>query len=59
MQGELNIRCCANVCLKAWYSTVQETSINCHIALVPNNTDNEVMGMIDQSALAFLELNLI
>lgn len=49
-----NIESCANVYLKAWYSTVQETSINCHIALVVDNRDNKVMDMFDQPAFAIL-----
>lgn len=39
---ESKITCCANVCLKAWQSTVQEISINNRIALVPKNKDNKV-----------------
>lgn len=58
MHMKSNIGCCANAYLKAWYSTVQETSINSHIAPVPNNRDNnKVKDMFDQSALAILELN--
>lgn len=57
MHMESYIGCCANACLKAWYSTVQETSINSHIALVPNNRDNKVKDMFDQLPLAILQLN--
>lgn len=48
------IKSCANMCLKAWYSTVQEISINPHIALVFNNRDNKLMDIFDQPAAAIL-----
>lgn len=57
MRMKSNSRFCANVYLKAWYSIVQETSINSHIALMPKTGDNKVKDMFDQSALAILKLN--
>lgn len=50
-----NIESCANVYLKVWYSTVEKTSINGHIALVFNNRDNEVMDVFDQVAFSILK----
>lgn len=51
MHMKSNTRCCADACLKAWYSTVQETSINSHIALLPNN--KRVKDMFDRQHWQF------
>lgn len=51
MHMKSNTGCCADACLKAWYSTVQETSINSHIALLPNI--NRVKDMFDHQHRQF------